>query len=77
MRRSRLRWHGYVERKGDSVKACSRLVVKGKAPAGKPKNTWQNNVSADIRLLKVEPQERTRQSKMEGHRTVYLKTSSV
>ena len=34
MRRCRLRWHGHVERKDDAdyMKACTRLVVKGKAP---------------------------------------------
>ena len=35
MRRGRLRWHGYVERKDDYVKACIRLVVEGKAPVGR------------------------------------------
>ena len=38
MRLGRLRWHGHVERKDDAdyVKACTRLVVEGMAPVGRP-----------------------------------------
>ena len=59
MRRGRLRWHGHVERKAgaDYVKACTRLVVKGKAPVGRPRKTGQNTLSVDMRLLKVDPRE--------------------
>ena len=55
MRRS----HGHVERKNDAdyVRACTRLVVEWKAPVGRPRKTWQNTVSADMRLLKVDPQD--------------------
>ena len=55
MIRGRLRWHGHVERKDDAdyVKACTRLVVEGKAPVGRPRKTWQNTLSADMHLLKV------------------------
>ena len=37
MRRSRLRWHGHVERKGDAdrVNASVRAVVEGNAPIGR------------------------------------------
>ena len=53
MGRGRLEWHGHIERKGDAdyVKACTRLVVEGKAPVGRPKKTCQNTLSADMRLL--------------------------
>ena len=53
----RLRWHSHVERKDDAdyVKACSRLVVEGKAPVGRSMKTWQNTLSADMCLLKVDP----------------------
>ena len=46
MRRSRLKWHGHVERKGDAdcVKACVRLL----APVSWPRKTSQNTLSADI-----------------------------
>ena len=57
MRRCRLRWHGHVERKDnvDYVKACTRLVVEGTAPVGRPRKTWQNTLSTNTRLLKVDP----------------------
>ena len=57
MRRGRLRWHGHVGRKGDAccVKACVRLVLETTIPIGRPKKTWQNSLSADMRLLKVDP----------------------
>ena len=31
-----------------------RLMVEGKAPVGRLRKTWQNNLSADVHLLKVE-----------------------
>ena len=41
MRTDTLRWHGHVERKKDAVyvKACTRLVVEGKEPVGRPRKT--------------------------------------
>ena len=53
MRPSRLSLHGHVEWKDDAdcVKACSKLVVEGKATVGIPKKTWQNN------LLKIDPRD--------------------
>ena len=35
------------------VKACTGLVVDGKAPAGRPMETWQNALYADARLFKA------------------------
>ena len=48
-------WHEPVERKDDAdyVKACTRLVVEGTAPVGRPRKTWRNTLSADMHLLKV------------------------
>ena len=42
MRGGELSWHGGVERKGDDdyVKACTRLLVEGTAPVGRPRKTW-------------------------------------
>ena len=53
VRRRRLRWYGYVQREGDAdwVKGCTVMVVEGTVPAGRPKTTWQNCVSEDLRLL--------------------------
>ena len=56
MRRYSLRWHRHVERKGDAdcVMACTGLEVEGKAAVGRPRKTWQNSMSSDVRLLKVD-----------------------
>ena len=40
----------------DGVKACTRFVVEGTAPVVRPRKTWQNTLSADMRLLKVDHQ---------------------
>ena len=54
MKICRMRWHRHVERKDDAdyVKTYTRLAVKGKAPVDRPRKTWQNTLSADMRLLK-------------------------
>ena len=52
------------------VKALTRLVVEGMATNDRTKNTWQNTMSAGMRLLKVDPTlRRPRPKEMEGHRT--------
>ena len=68
MRRCRLRWHGHVERKDDVdyVKAYTRLVVEGKAPVGRLRKTRQNTLSADMRLLKVDPLGRPQPKDIDG-----------
>ena len=33
------------------------LVVDGKAPVGRPRKTWQNNVSAEMRVIGVYPRD--------------------
>ena len=65
-----VRWRGHVERKDDAdyVKACTRLVMEGKAPVGRPRKTWQNTMSIDMRLLKVDTR-RPRPNEMEGYGT--------
>ena len=52
-----IRWRRHVERKDDAVyvKACTRLVVEGTASVGRLRKTWQNTMSIDMRLLKVDP----------------------
>ena len=57
--RARLRWFGHIERKSDEdwVKRVTNLEVEGNRPAGRPKKTWQDTVRADIRLLKLDPNE--------------------
>ena len=56
MIRDILGWPGHVERTDDAdyVKVCIRLVVEGKVSVGRPRTTWQNTLSADMRLLKFD-----------------------
>ena len=79
MRRGRLRWHRLVERKDDAdyVKAYTRLVVEGKASVGRPRKTWQDTLSADMRLLKVDTWYIHDQTEMEDHRTSKDESGSV
>ena len=48
-----------METKDDAncVKACTRLMVEGTVPVGRLRNTWQNTLSADMRLQKVDPRD--------------------
>jgi hypothetical protein len=48
-RRNRLRWFGHVERKGDDdwVKRCTRMVVEGNRPIGRPRKTWMKTLEDD------------------------------
>jgi len=32
------------------AKGCTKLVMKGTAPVGRPRNTWQDSVSVDLCL---------------------------
>ena len=52
MRRCRLKWHWHVERKDDAD--CVRLIVEGTSHVGRPRKTWQNTLSADMHLMKVD-----------------------
>ena len=54
-----------MERKdnADCAKACTRLGVEGKVSVGRPRKTWQNTVSADMRLLKVDTRDAHNQKK--------------
>ena len=37
---------------------CTRLVVKGRSPVGRPRKNWQFTLFADKSLLKVDPQDK-------------------
>ena len=51
VRRGRLRWFGYVERKPDEdwVKRCQSLEVVGKAGRGRGRKTWLKCVKHDMK----------------------------
>ena len=46
-----------MERKDDAdiKKACTWLVVEGKAPVGRPRKTWRDTLYGDMHRLKVHP----------------------
>ena len=53
VRRGRLRWYGHVERmNGDNwVSACRDIKVEGARGRGRPRKTWQDCVSEDMKRL--------------------------
>ncbi|KAJ0975401.1 hypothetical protein J5N97_017366 [Dioscorea zingiberensis] len=58
IREGRLRWFGHVRRRppGAPVRKCDSLVVEGKKRGrGRPRITWREVVSKDLRMLDIEP----------------------
>ena len=55
MQRGRLRWFGHVERMEDNnwVKRCRVMEVEGNRGRGRPKKTWEQVISADLRNMGV------------------------
>ena len=53
IKKSRLRWFGYVEQKDDNdwVKRCIAWEVEGIRPRGRPKKTWWDCVKNDMESL--------------------------
>jgi len=53
IRKSRLRWFGHVERQHDDswVKKCRDISVNGRQARGRPRKTWNDNVTMDLRQL--------------------------
>lgn len=51
----RLRWLGHVERRdeGEALGRIKNLVVPGRRPPGRPKNTWRKNMEDEMRSLNV------------------------
>ena len=70
VRRGRLLWYGHVQRKEeeDWVKKITQLDMPGRRPAGRPRKSWQEGVTADIRHYAY-PQSSDRPPKMKaGHK---------
>ena len=57
MRRGRLRWFGYVERKevDDWVSACRNLEVAGSRGTGRPRMTWRARLDGDMKDVGLRP----------------------
>ena len=56
LRRNRLSWFGYVEKKNDDdwVKACQRLEVAGGRDRDRSKKMWRECVAEDMRVSGLE-----------------------
>ena len=50
---SRLRWFGHVCRSDDWIKKCTQHEVAGKQECGRPRKTWQQCISCDLKSLKL------------------------
>ena len=49
LRFNRLRWYGHVERSDSSIKHVTEFVVDGKKGRGRPKKTWNDVITDDIK----------------------------
>ena len=59
IRSGRLRWYGYVMRKGDEnwVKKCMEYRVEGRRPVGRPRKTWLESVEVDMAELEIDKED--------------------
>ena len=59
IRSGRLRWYGYVMRKGeeDWVKKCMEYRVEGRRPVGRPRKTWLETVEVDMAELEIDKED--------------------
>lgn len=57
LRRRRLRWYGHVMRRDedDWTKRAFHLKVDGRRPVGRPRKTWEQVISGDLRALDLRP----------------------
>ena len=57
LRKNRLRWFGHVMRMdaGNPASACRLVVVEGKREQGRPRKTWSQLISNDLRIMKLKP----------------------
>ena len=46
-----------IKDEADFVKACTKLVLDGTALVARLRKTWQNTLSANMRLLNVDPRD--------------------
>ena len=55
-RNGRLRWYGHVERReeDDWLKKSCNLEIEGRAPRGRPRQTWAQTVKDDLKDLNID-----------------------
>ena len=58
LRKNRLRWFGHVMRidAGNPASACRHVVIEGKREQGRPRKTWSQLISNDLRRMKLNPE---------------------
>ena len=52
---NRLRWYGHVERSEDWIKRCTQIDVSGCQGRGRPRKSWKESVTDDLRLWNIAP----------------------
>ena len=54
LHKNRLRWFGHVRRMDaeNPASACRHVVVEGKREQGRPRKTWSQLISNDLRRMK-------------------------
>ena len=55
LRINRLRWYGHVERSDGWIKRCNEIVVDGCQGRGRPRKSWRESVTDDLRLWNIDP----------------------
>ena len=50
-----LRWYGHVERSEDWIKGCTQIEVSGCQSRGRPRKSWKELVTDDLRLWNIAP----------------------
>ena len=68
IRSGRLRWYGYVMRKGDEdwVKKCMEFRFECRRPVEKPR-TWLESVAADMAELEIDKEDIHDRKKWRGN----------
>ena len=55
LRINRLRWYGHVERSEGWIKRCNEIVVTACQGRGRPRKSWKESVTDDLRLWNIDP----------------------
>ena len=55
LRINRLRWYGHVEKSEGWIKRCNEIAVTGCQGRGRPRKSWKESVTDDLRLWNIDP----------------------
>ena len=48
-------WYRHVERSESWIKRCNKIVVSGCQDRGRPRKSWKESVTDDLRLWNIDP----------------------